>query len=350
MRMSAYKYAGRKVKVKVSISIDKKVYEEAHNLGLNVSKVSENYLKLLIEAVKNKGVAGPMGFEPMTFSLEEWTGKAEDWVKFREWLTKKQFNSRYTSTVYNYAQQYYECLLKRDLGRIRDLPDSLRPNVLKALSALAKFTGRYEEWQGLIKSYGLLWVGRSKNDVFIDRLTKIENPEEVWLWIKKAKQKCPELSCFLDLIAVTGLRFIESVNSYNLIIQLESEGKLAEYYREESLEHFRFKDIFLRKSKKAFVSFVPSEIISLICQSKPLRSADAIQQKIRGRGLPLRFGDIREANVSFMTRYLKPPEIDFLQGRVTQSVFMANYFNPALIADLKTRAFQGIGEIQKKID
>jgi len=48
------------------------------------------------------------------------------------------------------------------------------------------------------------------------------------------------------------------------------------------------------------------------------------------------------------TRYINPAEIDFLQGRVSGSVFMRNYFNPALISDLKERVFKGIQEIAQK--
>ncbi len=60
-------------KKQVSISINTEVYKQAKELGINVSKASENYLKILIEAINNqhgKTMAGPMGFEPMTFSLE----------------------------------------------------------------------------------------------------------------------------------------------------------------------------------------------------------------------------------------------------------------------------------------
>jgi len=67
--------------------------------------------------------------------------------------------------------------------------------------------------------------------------------------------------------------------------------------------------------------------------------------KLKRQGFNLRFGDIRENYATFMTRWLNPPEIDFLQGRVSASVFMSNYFNPALIGDLRERIFQGIKEI-----
>lgn len=81
----------------------------------------------------------------------------------------------------------------------------------------------------------------------------------------------------------------------------------------------------------------------------PLPSTDAIQARVKKAGLKLRFSDIREAHASFMTKYLKQPEIDFIHGRVTTNIFMANYFNPALICDLKERVFNVVKEIQNKI-
>jgi len=104
------------------------------------------------------------------------------------------------------------------------------------------------------------------------------------------------------------------------------------------------------KSKKAFISFVPIALVNKISDNHPLKSNYSVQQLIYKRGIKkLRFADIRETHASFMTKYLKQPEIDFLHGRVSANVFMSNYFNPKLIADLKTRAFQGIQEIQAKI-
>ena len=61
----------------------------------------------------------------------------------------------------------------------------------------------------------------------------------------------------------------------------------------------------------------------------------------------LRLRDIRELHASLSTKHLEQPEIDFLHGRISTSVFMANYFNPALIADLKERAFKVAKEIEE---
>ena len=139
----------------------------------------------------------------------------------------------------SYAKQFQDCLEKMDLSRVRDLRDSFRPNVLKALSALAKFSGCYEQYRQAMRGYGLKWGGRNSDDVVIDRFTKVKDSGEVWTWIR----------------------------------------------------------------------------------------------------------DVREAHASFMTKHLQQPEIDFIHGRVSTNVFMRNYFNPALIGDLKARALKGIQEM-----
>jgi intergrase/recombinase len=171
-------------------------------------------------------------------------------------------------------------------------------------------------------------------------------------WIKKVKRVRPELSLFMDFMAVTGLRLVEAVNSYNLIIKLNREGRLDEYYsvEREVLEHFRFKEIFFRHSKKAFISFAPATLIQRVSENKPLTSVIAIQNMVRKKGLKLRFSDIRETYGTLATKHLKDNEIDFLQGRVNSSVFMKNYFNPSLIEDLSARAYKVANEIQKRIN
>ena len=98
----------------------------------------------------------------------------------------------------------------------------------------------------------------------------------------------------------------------------------------------------MRKSKKAFISFVPKELIERITLNSPLpESRHAIQMRVKKAGFRLRFSDVREAHGTFMTKYLNESEINFIHGRVTTSIFMANYFNSALIGDLKEKSVQG---------
>jgi len=273
-----------------------------------------------------------------------------DWEVYREWL-KKRFSPRYAGDVYNYSRKYARCLLSRDLSELLSIRKTKRTNIVKALANLSKFLGMHDEFLQLMHKHDLGWGGKSREELVIERLTRVRDPNEVFEWIKHVKEARSELSDFMDFLAITGLRLVEAVESYNLIIKLSRENKLSEYYNEEkeTLEHFRFKDIFMRKSKKAFISFVPKDLIERIALSSILPSTDAILARVKKAGLKLRFSDIREVHASFMTKYLKQPEIDFIHGRVTANIFMANYFNPALIGDLRKRAFKAIKEIETKI-
>jgi intergrase/recombinase len=246
-----------------------------------------------------------------------------------------------------YAKKYSHFLLKRDFSELNTFSNCKRNHVLKALSALAKFLGMYEEFKGLMKSYGLKWSSVKAEDLIISRLTNANGNSTIFKWISEVKSELPKLEVFLDFVLVSGLRYNESIRAYNLIIELAKEGKLSEYYNEENgvLEHFRFKQHFIRRTKKAFISFIPKQLIERISKSERLDWCQ-IQNWIKRKDLRLKFSDVREFWATYMTKHLRQPEIDFLQGRVSASVFMRNYFNPALIIDLKERVFKGIADLK----
>jgi hypothetical protein len=290
---------------------------------------------------------GGVGFEPTTTSLGE---SHIDWDAFFDWL-KANHREDVSKNMLSYAKRYGSFIFNGNFKQLCSLPQTIRPNVIKSLSALSKFLGRHEEFKRLMKAYGLSWRGKSADELVIERFSKVVNPNEIWEWIRQVKAVRPELSDFLDFMAVSGLRCNEAIESYNLIIKLSKSGKLSEYYDSdrEVLEHYKFKDLFLRKSKKAFASFVPKDLVQRIARNYETLTRFAVQKRIQKAGLKIRLTDIREAHASTLTKYLSQPEIDFLHGRVSANVFMANYFNPKLIADLKERIFKAIADIQAKI-
>ena len=292
-----------------------------------------------------------MGFEPTITSLGDLNFEEIDWNAFQKFMEQRS-KSEYVKYCVSYAKKYAHCLLNRDFSEISVLPKTVRGNVLRALGNLSKFLGIYPEFKRLKEKHKIQWVGKSTDDIIIDRLTKVEDPNELFRWISEVKRLNPDLADFLDLMAITGLRLTEAIDCYNLIIELAKKGKLNKYYNEEkgTLEHFKFKEIFLRKNKKVFVSFVPKELLERIARNKkPIKSRFQVEKRVQKQGYRIRYTDLREAHASFMTKYLRQPEIDFLHGRTSANVFMRNYFNPALISDLKERVFKGIAEIQNKI-
>jgi hypothetical protein len=275
---------------------------------------------------------------------------AISWTDFWKWV-QNGHKPKLAGEIKRYAMKYSHCLVERNLSELLRLSDGLRPHVLKALSNLAKFLGEYETFRELVKSYGLRWRGKSSDDLVIDRLTKVKNSDDVFQWVRSVKRLRPDLAVFCDFASVTGLRYVKAIESYNLIVRLTKEKRLDEYYshEKEALEHFRFRETFIRRNKKAFLSFVPKEIVERISRCQPLGTANSTQNKVKKKRLPLRFGDIRECHGTVLTRHLNPAEVDFLHGRVSATVFMQNYFNPSLISDLKERTFKVIEEIEKAI-
>jgi hypothetical protein len=227
------------------------------------------------------------------------------------------------------------------------------PIILKALSLLSKFLGCSEEFQQLVKNYGLSWVSRSADDLIIDRLNARREPDDVFKWIRDVKEACPDYSVFMDFIAVTGLRLSEAIHSYNLIVQLSKENFLAEkYYNVNTafLEHYRFKETFIRSCKKAFLSYVPLELLDLIGKQRIINENHLKNKALERKHIPQRFSDVRENHASFTTKWLRPEEIDLLHGRVTGSVFMVHYYNPNLVTDLRSRVSQAAQAILLKVN
>jgi hypothetical protein len=221
---------------------------------------------------------------------------------------------------------------------------------MKALSCLSKFFGIHERWLRLVKNHGLKWSEQNNDMLIIDRLLKASDPDATFTWIKTVKKAVPSFTDFLNFMLATGLRFCEAIASWNLLVKLSKAGELETYYNPEKelLEHYRFRDVFLRRTKKAFISFVPSTMVKTISKGEPL-SRDTIYCRLRRRDIPLKFSDIREVHASCLIKYLAQSEIDFLHGRVSGSVFMRNYFNVGWISDLKLRTFKGVNGMLEKV-
>lgn len=365
----------------ISLSLDPNIVKKAHDLGINISKACENQLLAMIEALENtrnqkqvgfslssgsllakeKLMAGPTGVEPATLGLKGpsmglsdpmLSAQNVDWKAFEVFLREKSYRRYYNVQLFNLALRYSDCLFSGDYSQVQQLAQCKVPNVLRSLTNLSKFLGCHEYFLRSIKQYGLTWVSRSADDLIIDRLNRSDDPLDVWKWCLDVKECFPELNSFIELVAATGLRFSEALNCYNLIIRLTKEGTLTEKYFNANtgfLEHFRFRETFIRCSKKAYISFVPLDLLQTIGEKEVITARNPIQKHFQRRHVPQRFSDVREAHGTFMLKYLKETEVDFLHGRVSGSVFRVNYLNVKMIEDLKARASQGVTDILHKI-
>jgi hypothetical protein len=243
-----------------------------------------------------------------------------------------QYTKQYTSLLYGYTLKYSALL--NNPQKLSELPASIKGNVLKAMVALSKFLGCYEDFKLNLKQHGIHWVN---NDNSFNSFLRIvnNNHSSLGAWYTAVQSILrPNEKLWLKFNLLSGLRKEESINSFNLIIQLSQDGKLGEYYNQELevLEHFKHGELFLRHTKNCYISIVPNDLVQTIANSQPV-SYSAIRKRLTRKGQPLRIKELRSYSATYLrTHGILAEYVDLIQGRIPKSVFARHYLK---VEDLK---------------
>jgi intergrase/recombinase len=103
------------------------------------------------------------------------------------------------------------------------------------------------------------------------------------------------------------------------------------YYNPErqALEHFRFPHLFLRQTKKAYISFVTPQMLELVGGIPPAISYNAVRLACYYAGIKCDLRFARKIFASWLRKEgIQPEAIDLLQGRVSQSILTRHYLVP----------------------
>lgn len=114
------------------------------------------------------------------------------------------------------------------------------------------------------------------------------------------------------------------------------------------LEHFKYKDLFLRKCKNAYISFVTPEMIELVQSVKPKITYEAIDSGLSRNRLAVRTKELRKLYATSLREYLPQELVDLLQGRVSQSVFLRFYYK-SLLSDIKENVLKAKTLLQNEL-
>jgi hypothetical protein len=240
-------------------------------------------------------------------------------------------------------------MLDGDLTRLESFSRSKRLNVLKSLIAFSKFLGCYESFKARIRNHGIRWQSQ---DSFSSFLRMANSGNGLREWIRECLRVLDDRGRLLLLLALaSGLRKSECFKSFNLIIRLNREGRLSEYYNPslQVLEHFRFEKLFIRRTKNVYISFIPRSLVDRIAASKPV-SYPSIRNRLKKRGLGTRLNELRDHYATFMVQHgLIREEVDLLQGRIGKTIFMRNYFSPSL-QDLGQRTIAAVNSLLEDLE
>ena len=178
----------------------------------------------------------------------------------------KSQNKRNIRQIVSYAQRHHSVLENGDASQLINLQSgAMRRHAMEALTALSKYLGCYDTWQEIRKRYSLHWTS---GDETLKSLERFFNPDltldNIYDRVGQMIAKTPiPISNVIRFACLTGLRPAEVIESVKLI---NGEETFPKYYNLErqALEHFRYPDIFLRHTKKAYISFVTPEILQLV--------------------------------------------------------------------------------------
>jgi hypothetical protein len=252
------------------------------------------------------------------------------WIDFRSYLSNEKHSKSSIRDKVSYARRFYHILQNKDASSVVKLTPDTKSHVMKALAALSKFLGKYDDWLGIIKRYQLKWSNGNKSiNTFRAVFDSDGNDLKSMLkWIKGASTILPqEYKNILLFNTLTGLRPDEAQKSIWLIKTKENDyidnGKGL-------LKHYQFPSIFLRKTKNAYVSIIDDQILK-IARNTPDKENyyNSLRKKIsikNNYGMNMYF--CRKVFATYLrNRGIEAEIIDWLQGRST-TVFVSHYFRP----------------------
>jgi hypothetical protein len=222
---------------------------------------------------------------------------------------------------------YSFVLSESNASSLLSISNEKRIHVMKALAALSKYTGCYDRWKNILHRYQLKWSSEETVEAFNELM--MNNDQNYTSMIEWLKNFCSKLSSSYGNIllfnTLVGLRPDEACKAIMLIHQKENN-----YIRKDLmiLEHYKFPDIFIRRTKKAYISILTDFILDLARQSANC-GYNALRLAVKRKKLDMNMAYCRKIFATYLrTHGIELEIIDLLQGRAPKSVFAKHYFRP----------------------
>ncbi len=253
------------------------------------------------------------------------------WIDFRSYLSNEKHSKSSIRDKVSYARRFYHILQNKDASSVVKLTPDTKSHVMKALAALSKFLGKYDDWLGIIKRYQLKWSNGNKS---LNTFQRIFDGQENDLksmieWINNVSLVLPyEYKNILLFNTLTGLRPGEAQKAIWLIKTKENDYVDSD---RGLLRHYQFPEIFLRKTKNAYVSIANDQILEIARKTPDKENYyNSLRKKISiDNNFDMKMIYCRKIFATFLrNRGIESEIIDMLQGRISNSVFVNHYYRP----------------------
>ena len=245
------------------------------------------------------------------------------WDDFETYLNKSYRKSSIRCR-FLYAKQYYHVITEGNAQPLLILSNNKRLQIMKSLSILSKYVGCNDTWNNIKDRYQLKWTNESSVDTFKKIINEDNSFNSLLEWLKDTSSQISNTHRnILFYCTLTGLRPEEACTSIRLV-----KRNINNYFDKEKiiLKHFEFPDIFIRRTKQAYVS-VANDLIIKIANESGTHSYNALRCHLRRRNIAMNMNYCRKIFATFMRNNGVQSEIvDLLQGRIPKSVFVRHYY------------------------
>jgi hypothetical protein len=267
------------------------------------------------------------------------TGYETFWNDFEEYLSINLTKHTVKCRIL-YAKLYAHVLRECNAQDLLLLSDEKRLHVMKSLAALSKYLGSYNKWKDIIQRYQLKWSGDNSLQIFKNMTNPGKDYESMTNWLKYTISRLPtKYGNILLYDTLTGLRPEEACKSIIL-----THNSLAEYLNKESfvLEHFKYPELFIRKTKAAYISLISEPILNIARHSSNC-GYNSLRLAIKRRGLDMNMAYCRKIFATHLRmRGIEQETVDLLQGRTPKSIFAKHYFRPDFSYDRIRESIQSL--------
>jgi hypothetical protein len=277
-----------------------------------------------------------------------------DWQQFHQFLIQRT-NSKTAGGRLRYARKFERTLYTGDAQPLLQLSPDKRIHAMKALAALSRFLGCYDAWLAIRQRYNLKWSTGNESLAAFERFFDDKRTLDSMLqWVRDAIRILPApMGAIIKFNCLTGLRPNEAIQAVRLL----NNGKAPfQYYNPQLqvLEHFRHPQIFLRRTKSAYISLITKEQLSAIgildCKTPTTPSYVAVQYRLARSSIGgCHLGYCRKIFGSWLRQNggIASETVDLLQGRVPKTVFARNYFTPSV--DYRQKVLEALEQLQKQL-
>jgi hypothetical protein len=280
-----------------------------------------------------------------------------DWYQFHSFLLQSM-TPKTAEDRLRYAKQFVDVLVAetpKSAQSLVQLTPNKRIHIMKALSSLAKFTGRSNQWREIIQQYQLSWsTGTEKIDAFERFFDDSITLDTMIGWLREAlhhpqRQLPAHFANIFLFCTLTGMRASECLAAVRLIKDFET---CKRYYdaKNHVLRHYLFADTFIRRTKAIYISIIDDEILEIARKVGRIPTLNTLKNSTRRRHLSMRLKFCRKIHASYLRQNggIEAEIVDLLEGRVPRSVFARHYLTPT--SDYRQKVLAAVAKLKSELE